>query len=207
GLCQRLSDSGGVPDTELLGRWITGSDEAAFELLMRRHAPLVLGVCRRVLDDPRDVEDAFQATFLLLLRKATAIRKSASLGSWLYKVAYRVALRARAERARAGPSTSAGLENVYARPDEDLLWRDLRPVLDEEVRGLPEKYRTPFILCHLQGKTNQEAADVMGCPLGTILSRLSWARERLRNRLTRRGLAVPTAVLVTALSRNACPAA
>ncbi|MBI1915833.1 MAG: sigma-70 family RNA polymerase sigma factor [Planctomycetes bacterium] len=207
GLCQRLHDSGGVPDAELLGRWIAGRDEAAFELLLRRHAPLVHGVCRRLLDDPRDVEDAFQATFLLLLRKATAIRNSESLGSWLYKVAYRVALRARADRARAGPSTSAGLEDVFARPDEDLLWRDLRPVLDEEVRGLPEKYRVPFILCHLQGKTNQEAADALGCPLGTILSRLSWARERLRNRLTRRGLAVSTAVLVTALSRNACPAA
>jgi RNA polymerase sigma factor (sigma-70 family) len=207
GLCQRLSDSGGVPDAELLGRWIAGRDEAAFELLLRRHAPLVHGVCRRLLDDPRDVEDAFQATFLLLLRKATTIRKSESLGSWLYKVAYRVALRARADRARAGPSTSTGLEDVLARPDEDLLWRDLRPILDEEVRGLPEKYRVPFILCHLQGKTNQEAADALGCPLGTILSRLSWARERLRHRLTRRGLAVSTAVLVTVLSRNACPAA
>jgi HlyD family secretion protein len=207
GLCRRLGDRGvGLPDAELLARWVASRDEAAFELLLHRHASLVLGVCRRMLNDPQDVEDAFQATFLLLLRKAAAVRKGESLGSWLYKVAYRVALRARGERVRPTTSSEA-LEAVCARPEEDLLWRDLRPVLDEEVRSLPEKYRTAFILCHLQGKTNQEAADTLGCPLGTVLSRLAWARERLRDRLTRRGLAVSSVVLLTVLSRNACPAA
>jgi RNA polymerase sigma factor (sigma-70 family) len=207
GLCRRLGDRGvGLPDAELLARWVASRDEAAFELLLHRHASLVLGVCRRMLNDPQDVEDAFQATFLLLLRKAAAVRKGESLGSWLYKVAYRVALRARGERVRPTASPEA-LETVCARPEEDLLWRDLRPVLDEEVRGLPEKYRTAFILCHLQGKTNQEAADALGCPLGTVLSRLAWARQRLRDRLTRRGLAVSSAVLLTVLSQNACPAA
>jgi len=207
GLCRHLGDRGvGLPDAELLARWVASRDEAAFELLLHRHASLVLGVCRRLLNAPQDVEDAFQATFLLLLRKAAAVRKGESLGSWLYKVAYRVALRARGERVRSTASAEA-LETVCARPEEDLLWRDLRPVLDEEVRGLPEKYRVAFILCHLQGKTNQEAADALGCPLGTVLSRLAWARERLRNRLTRRGVAVSSAVLLTVLSQNACPAA
>ncbi|HKB38593.1 MAG TPA: sigma-70 family RNA polymerase sigma factor, partial [Gemmataceae bacterium] len=207
GLCRRLGERGvGLPDAELLARWVASRDEAAFELLLHRHASLVLGVCRRMLDDPQDVEDAFQATFLLLLRKAAAVRKGESLGSWLYKVAYRVALRARGERVRPAASPEA-LETVCARPEEDHLWRDLRPVLDEEVRGLPEKYRITFILCHLQGKTNQEAADALGCPLGTVLSRLAWARERLRDRLTRRGLAVSSVVLLTVLSRNASPAA
>ncbi len=195
--------SSGLPDADLLDRWVAARDEAAFELLLRRHAPLVLGLCRRLLNDAQDVEDAFQATFLLLVRKARTIRRGASLGSWLYKVAYRVALRARAGRGRA----AVALDDVAARADDDLLWRDLRPVLDEEVNGLPEKYRAPFILCHVQGRTNQEAADALGCPLGTVLSRLSWARERLRARLARRGLAVTSAALAVAFSQNAAPAA
>ena len=207
-LCQRLSagSAAGLSDAELLGRWTAGRDEAAFELLLRRHAPLVLGVCRRLLPHPQDVEDAFQAVFLLLVRKATAIRRGASVAGWLYRVAYRVALRARSARPRLPCALPDDLAALPASADEELVWRDLRPVLDEEVCALPEKYRSAFVLCHLQGKTNQEAADVLGCPLGTVLSRLSWARQRLRSRLARRGLAVSTAVLGEVLARNAAAA-
>jgi RNA polymerase sigma factor (sigma-70 family) len=202
-LCRRLAEHGGLPDADLLGRWLAERDQAAFELLVRRHGPVVLGVCRRLLDHPADVEDAFQATFLLLVRKAGAIRKGDSLGSWLYKTAFRVALRARAARGRKEKAGVLALGEVPSRQDEDLEWRDLRPVLDEEVNALPEKYRVPFVLCHVEGRTNQEAADALGCPLGTVLSRLAWARQRLRSRLTRRGLAVTTTGLAAALAQSA----
>ena len=207
-LCRRLSVRGGIgaSDAELLDRWVVNQDEAAFELLLRRHGPLVLGVCRRLLHHPQDVEDAFQAVFLLLIRKAASIRQRQSLGSWLYKVAYRVALRARADRQKTAVAPAADLEALAAAPDDELLWRDLRPVLDDEVQRLPEKYRAAFVLCHLQGLTNQQAADTLGCPLGTVLSRLSWARQRLRLRLARRGLAVSAVGLATVLSDSAASA-
>ena len=208
-LCRRLSVRGGVgaSDAELLDRWVVNRDEAAFELLLRRHGPLVLSVCRRLLHHPQDVEDAFQAAFLLLVRKAASIRRRQALASWLYKVAYRVALRARADRQKTAVATAADLEALAATSDDELLWRDLRPVLDDEVQRLPEKYRAAFVLCHLQGLTNQEAADTLGCPLGTVLSRLSWARQRLRVRLARRGLAISAVGLATVLADNAASAA
>jgi len=196
-LTQKLGGAAaGLSDGQLLQRWLASRDEAAFELLLRRHGPLVLGLCRRLLRDPRDVDDAFQAVFLTLLRKASHLRDHRALAAWLYRIAYRVCLRAlKDRRADVAPLTE---DEVAARPETDeLLWRDLRPVLDAEVNALPERYRVPFVLCHLQGKTNQEAADALGCPLGTILSRLHWARERLRARLTRRGIAVSVAALTT----------
>src|SRR5262249_27726737 len=161
-------------------------DEAAFEVLLWRHGPMILGVCRRVLDHDADVEDAFQATFLLLVRKAASIQRGASVAAWLYQTAYRVALRAR-QRSRKRTVTGRS-QLVTSDPAEEVLWRDVRPVLDDEINRLPEKYRVPFIRCYLEGCTNEEAAVEMGCPVGTIHSRLSWARERLRSRLTRRGL-------------------
>src|SRR5262245_42697302 len=174
--------AGGLSDAELLERWLTQHDQAAFEVLVWRYGPLVLGVCRRLLRDG-DAEDAFQATFLALVRKAASIGRRERVGSWLYKVAYRVALRA-ARTVRTAPPLP---EVPVAGGEAEVMWRDLRAVLDEEVNRLPEKYRTAFVLCHLQGLTNAEAARALGCPLGTVLSRLSWARERLRQRLTRRG--------------------
>lgn len=201
-LTQKLSAAAGLSDGQLIERWLANRDEAAFELLLRRHGPLVLGVCRRLLRDPRDVEDAFQAVFLTLLKKAGQLRDRSALAAWLYRIAYRVCLRALGsnQRTAAGPLP---VEECVAPPEiDELLWRDLRPVLDAEVNALPERYRVPFVLCHLQGRTNQEAADVLGCPLGTILSRLHWARERLRTRLTRRGVAVSTA-LFAALTSSA----
>src|SRR5438067_4973238 len=140
----------GVSDPELLERWVAARDEAAFELLLRRHGPMVLSVCRRLLSRREDAEDAFQATFLVLVTKAGTIGKRASVGSWLYKIAVRVALRARTRAARHASNTRA--VDLPARPQSDaLLWRDVRRVLDEEVNRLPERYRAAFVLSQLEG--------------------------------------------------------
>jgi RNA polymerase sigma factor (sigma-70 family) len=193
---------GGLTDAQLLERFLARRDEAAFEVLVWRHGPKVLGVCRSVLRHEQDAEDAFQATFLILVRKGGSIGKRAAVGSWLYRVAYRVALRAKvmADK-RAAKQIHVGAE-AAAPAMNDSPGFDLRPVLDEEINLLPEKYRAPFILCYLDGKTNEEAARELGCPKGTVLSRLACARERLRARLTRRGLdlsaGLPVAVLASA---------
>src|SRR5262249_31616689 len=144
-----------------------------------------------------DAEDAFQATFLILVRKAGSLGRPELLGNWLYGVAYRTAARARAEatrrRFREVPLIDRDLPAKESTPDG--VWRDLRPVLDEEINRLPDKYRAPFVLCYLEGKTNEEAARQLGCPLGTVLSRLARARERLRLRLTSRGLTLSVGLL------------
>jgi RNA polymerase sigma-70 factor (ECF subfamily) len=198
--------AGGVTDGELLDRFRHDQDEAAFELLVWRHGPLVLGVCRRVLRRLHDAEDAFQATFLTLARKAGSISRRGSVGSWLYKVAYRLALRARARSAqrsaREQPLGNLAVPSAGLEPGEALSWQELGPILDEELAQLPERYRAAFVLCHLQGKTNQEAAELLGCPKGTILSRLSRARERLRHRLRERGLGLGPKPFLRLISEN-----
>jgi RNA polymerase sigma factor (sigma-70 family) len=201
------SDASGLTDAQLLERFASQRQETAFEALVWRHGTMVHNVCRRLLRRPQDAEDAFQATFLLLVRKAGTIHKREAVGSWLYKVAYRVALRARSAEARRARREPQGLEFPAREPEDDVLWRDLRPLLDEEVNRLPEKYRRPVVLCYLSGKTTEEAAAEMGCPRGTVLSRLAWARERLRGRLTRRGLALTAAALAAALPAKAASAA
>jgi RNA polymerase sigma factor (sigma-70 family) len=196
-------EAGALPDGELLRRWTHQRDEAAFELLVLRHGRLVLGVCQRLLGNAADVEDAFQATFLILVRKGQGISRGQALAAWLHTVAHRVALEARTRRGREGADLPA---NVAA-PDEPdgADSREVREALDEEVRRLPEKYRLPFVLCHLEGWTNEEAARELGRPVGTILSRLSRARQQLRERLARRGLA-PSAVLVPPALSTLVPA-
>jgi RNA polymerase sigma factor (sigma-70 family) len=183
-----------VPDRELLERFLKSRDEAAFELLLWRHGALVLNVCMRVLQDTHLAEDVFQLTFLTLARRAGTIARAESVGSWLYKVAYRTALRA---RTRAGTvaaldrsETEPALPGKECDPAEAAAWSELRPILDAEVNRLPEHYRSAFILCYLQGKTNEEAAQELGCPKGTVDSRLARARERLRDRLGRRGISL-----------------
>jgi RNA polymerase sigma factor (sigma-70 family) len=154
---------------------------------------MVLRVCRRILRDAHGAEDAFQATFLTLACKAGSIGKQEALSSWLYKVAYRVALRAQAGAMKRSTHEKPMVECLAAHgaePADEAAWRELGPLLDAEVRRLPEKYRAAFVLCYLEGKTNEEAAKELGCPKGTILSRLSRARERLRKRLNQRGLAL-----------------
>jgi serpin B len=193
-----------LSDSELLERFVRSRDEAAFEVLLWRHGPVVLGVCRRVLRHDQDAEDAFQGTFLTLARKAASVARAQSLASWLYKVAYRIAL---ASRARAARLATEPVEDPLAPPPpDDLLWRDLRPVLDEEVSRLPEKYRAPVLLCDLQGLTHEEAARQLGCPAGTLSVRLMRARERLRLVLTRRGLAPCAVLLATGLAERASAA-
>jgi RNA polymerase sigma factor (sigma-70 family) len=201
----RPSSGAGLADADLLERFVGSRDEAAFELLLWRHGPMVLGVCRRVLHHAQDAEDAFQATFLTLVRKAPSVARRGSVGSWLYKVALRVALAAREQRAReAAQPLDRDVSAAESTPD--LLWRDLRPVLDEEVGRLPERHRRAFVLCYLQGKTNAEAARELGIPEGTVASRLSWARRRLRSRLGRRGLTLSAAGLALGLPARAARA-
>lgn len=191
--------SAGDSDRALLERFARQRDAAAFAALVRRHGPMVLGVCRRVLHNAHDADDAFQATFLLLVHRAGTLRRPEQLGPWLHGVAHRVALKARSLALRRyrleGP-----LSDPPAPPADDLVWRDLRPVLDEAVRSLPEKYRVPFILCHLQGLTHAEAARHLGCPPGTIATRLSRAREQLRARLVRRGVTLSAGGVAAALA-------
>jgi len=194
--------AGGLSDAELLERFVLRRDAAAFEVLVWRHGPMVLGVCRHVLRHEHDAEDAFQATFLVLVRKAGSIGKRQAVGSWLFRVAYRVALRANAIAGKRAAKLKRMVEEPVAPAPPDPAWRDLRPVLDDEINHLPEKYRAPFVLCYLDGKTNEEAARELGCPKGTVLSRLAWARQRLRARLTRRGLDLSAGVPVAALVPN-----
>jgi RNA polymerase sigma factor (sigma-70 family) len=199
-------DTAATSDVQLLGRFVRQRDDAAFELLVRRHGPMVLGVCRRLLRHEQDAEDAFQATLLALARKAGSIHARTSVGSWLYKVAYRVALRAQAVARRRREGDAAGLPTL---PDPRSLpapdWAEVRGVLDDELNRLPEKYRAPVVLCYLEGLTNEEAARQLSCPAGTLKTRLAYARRLLGGRLARRGLgaAVVPAALVAATVRAA----
>jgi RNA polymerase sigma factor (sigma-70 family) len=204
-----ISRQGGcsLTDAQLLDDFVKRGEQASFEVLVWRHGTMIFNLCRRILRDSHDAEDAFQATFLVFARKASTIGKREAVGSWLYKVAYRIALRVRARGAKHGKA-HAPVDNLPARElTDEVLWRDLRPVLDEEIERLPEKYRVPFVLCYLEGHTNEAAAEQLGCPKGTILSRLARGRARLQSRLTRRGVALPMGGLVLALSQNAATAA
>ena len=195
-------------DAQLLVRYARHGDEAAFAALVRRHGPLVWGVCARVLGRGPDAEDAFQATFLVLVRKAGALRGPDALGPWLYGVASRVARKARAAGARRQGREKALAEDVpAAEAPGDVVWRDLRPVLDEEVGRLPEKYRTAVVLCYLEGLSDAEAARRLACPRGTVHSRLARARQQLQRRLSRRGVGLPTGLLAAALAAHTTPAA
>jgi RNA polymerase sigma factor (sigma-70 family) len=192
--------TGAPADELLLKRYIDERDETAFAALVQRYGPLVLGVCRRVLAHEQDAEDAFQATFMVLARKARSISRSASTGGWLYRVAYRMAIKLKGQKARRNMHAHE-LPDLPA-PDEHpgWAWREMRVVLDEEINRLPQKYRVPFILCYLDGKTNEQAAQQLACPVGTLASRLAWARKRLQGRLTRRGVSLPAGVLASALA-------
>ncbi len=210
----------GATEGELLERFVSGRDESAFEALLARHGPMVLRVCRQLLRDPNDVDDAFQATFLILVRKAGTLRRCELLGNWLYGVAYRVAMRARALSARrtarlaSAPASVASLAsergarqmNVSSSTDGDA---EASPWLVREISHLPEKYRTPILLCYMEGLTHDEAAHRLGWPLGTVKGRLARAKDLLRSRLVRRGVTLSVTALVSALverdARSAVP--
>jgi RNA polymerase sigma factor (sigma-70 family) len=178
-------------DRQLLARFLERRDPDPFDALLRRHGPMVLGVCRRALGNLHDAEDAFQATFLVLARNAASIRKHASLASWLHGVARRLAARARQARAAAArlPAAAPGRPTAPG-PAADLSWREALAALDEELEGLPERYRAPLVLCHLEGRTQDEAARHLGWSLGTLRRRLDQGRRSLRLRLLRRGVSL-----------------
>jgi RNA polymerase sigma factor (sigma-70 family) len=206
-----------LSDADLLTRFLEArgesASEAAFEVIVARHGPMVLGVCRRVLGDVHAAADAFQATFLILARKASTVRVEGSLGRWLYGVSVRVARRSRAtalaERARVRTLHRLDPVDESAPPDTPMR-DDLRAAIDEEIARLPIRYRSAVVLCHLEGLTQEQAAHRIGCPVRTIESRLHRARSRLRTALSRRGLAPITfgaASLIASTSRAEVPSA
>ena len=191
----------GSSDAQLLERFVAGRDETAFEALIARHGRAVQAVCRDVLRDPHDAEDAFQATFLILARKAGSLWVGDSLAAWLHRVARRVAVEANRRKARRRAVEKTGLDIDTARVDSPSPWRILTSVLHEEIDRLPEKYRAPIILCDLEELTRDEAAGRLGWPPGTVAGRLARARALLRDRLVRRGQAEVGGLVAVAGSR------
>jgi RNA polymerase sigma factor (sigma-70 family) len=200
-------DAPGVSDAELLERYERTHDEAAFELLVWRHSRMVLGVCRRILRDEHAVEDAFQAAFLALARRAGSIRRRQSVGGWLYRVAYRVALDSRARAARQAMREVTLVETATAErgPDAEAVGRELLQAIEAELDRLPEKYRLPLIRS-CAGETSSAIARDLGCPPGTVESWLTRARQRLRAGLLRRGVAAPAGMLAAVLAVRRAPA-
>ena len=199
---------GGLTDRQLLERFVNQSDsrsDDAFTILIERHGPMVWGVCRRLLPDEFAAADAFQATFLVLVRRARAVRVDDSVGPWLYGVSRRVAARARATSLRRRERETSGVEAV-AVPAPDPCHAEQLAILDEEIGRLPERQREALILCDLEGLPHEQAAHRLGCPVGTVESRLSRGRQRLRDRLVRRGLAPATAALWHEIAREASAA-
>jgi RNA polymerase sigma-70 factor (ECF subfamily) len=193
-----LRDGADLTDGELLECYLARRDEAAFESLLLRHGPMVLGVCRRVLRNEADAHDAFQATFLVFVRKAGSIVPRARVGNWLYGVAHKTALKAQAmNRQRRAREQQAA---PPARPPGDAM-QELLDLLDEALSRLPHKYRTVIVLCDLEERPLKEAAAHLGCPQGTVASRLARAREMLATRLARRGLVVGCGVLGVGLAQ------
>ena len=199
----------GLGEAALLRRYVVERDEAAFAALVARHGPMVLGVCRRILRDERDVEDAFQATFLVLVRRDGAIRDGDLVGRWLYGVARRVAVRARAHSARRfvhEQSVDGPIEPETALSvSRDAERRELATIVDEEVARLPSALRDPVVLCYLEGMSHDEAADRLRWPVGTVRSRMARARELLRHRLARRGVTAEGTAIAAALVRLPVP--
>jgi RNA polymerase sigma factor (sigma-70 family) len=203
-------ESDKATDAALLSRFISERDETSFAALVDRHGPLVLHVCRRVLGNLHDAEDAFQAAFLVLARKAATVYPREALTAWLHGVAYRVALKARSAKARqlrARQPLVVPPADPHSTPLDDLSARELLALVDEEVRRLPEVYRLPVLLCCLEGRSLEEAARQLGWTLGSVKGRLERGRVKLHNRLVRRGLTLSAALAAVELSRDAGSAA
>jgi RNA polymerase sigma factor (sigma-70 family) len=195
-------------DEQLLSAFTTRRDEDAFALLVRRHGPMVLHVCRRVLGQQQDAEDAFQAVFLLLARNAAGIRNKSALAGFLHGAAHRIALTAKRSAARRRKHEGAipSATGPCANPVEELSWREVRTLLDEEIARLPEKYRTVFVLCHLENLSQADAARRLGMNERSLSSRLAEARKRLSQRLARRGVELTAALAATALMQQSASA-
>jgi RNA polymerase sigma factor (sigma-70 family) len=177
-----------VPDGALLERFASAHDDATFAVIVRRHGGMVLQLCRTLLGNYADADDAFQATFLVLARRAGSIRKNSSLASWLYGVAYRTALKARAANARRKNQEAHAGARPSTGPVDELTWREAQWIIHQELARLPEKYRAPLVLCYLQGKRHEDAERLLAWPRGKLRSMLERARQRLRQRLLLRGL-------------------
>src|SRR5688572_19124816 len=190
---------GTLPDPDLVRRFAADRDPAAFAVLVRRHGPLVWGVCRNLLPADADAEDAFQATFLALVRSAGSVRQTQTLGPWLHGVAYRVAMKVRRAAARRRQREQVAAVPEPDHPVPDAAWDELQAAVHEEVCRLPEKLRLPFVLCGLQGRPQKDAAKLLGWKVGTLSGRLTLARQRLLDRLARRGVPVGVAAGATAL--------
>src|SRR5262245_17473567 len=201
-----LSERVAVTDGELLSRFVNERDEAAFESLLLRHGAMVFGVCRRILRSEADAHDAFQATFLVFLRKAGSIQPRAMVGNWLYGVAQRTSLKAKALRRMAAMSW-ADESIASCDASRDQVQAELRDLLDWELSRLPDKYRAPVVLCELEGRTIKEAAQTLDCPAGTVASRLARGRDLLARRLTRQGFVISGAALAALLTNEAASAA
>lgn len=202
-----LRDGAGMTDEQLLDSFISQRDQAAFAAVVRRHGGMVWGVCRRILRSCHDAEDAFQATFLVLARRAAVITPRALLANWLYGVAHQTALKARTTAARRKLRERQVIEMPdLAAPEQDS-WREIRPLLDQELNRLPSKYRAAIVLCDLEGKTRKEAARQLGIPEGTLSGRLTRGRTLLAKRLARHGPLISGGALATLLAQNAAAGA
>ncbi len=199
---QRSGDS----DEQLLQDFATHRDEGAFAALLRRHGPMVLHVCRRVLGHEQDAEDAFQATFLVLAQSAASLRKKTAMAGWLYGTAYRTALKAKQFAVRRRKHEEKTPARSPANPSEELLWREVQSLLDEEIASLPEKYRSVFVLCCLEDQSQTEAARQLGLKVRTASNRLAEARTRLALRLRRHGVELTAVLAAFGLAAKSTPA-
>src|SRR5262249_36774042 len=201
-----LREGAGRNDGQLLGDYLRSRDEAALAALVCRHGPMVWGVCRRVLRNHHDAEDAFQATFLVLVRKAASVVPREMVANWLFGVARQTALKARATTAKRGAREKQVTQVPEPAATDPSIREDLRPLLDQELCGLPDIYRVAIVLGDLEEKTRREAARQLGVPEGTLAARLTRGRVMLAKRLARRGLAVSGGVLAAVLAQNAASA-
>jgi RNA polymerase sigma factor (sigma-70 family) len=205
---QNMSDSSSqceLTDERLLRDYVTSQDSDAFAALVHRHGAMVFGVCRRLLQREQDAEDAFQATFLVLIRKARSLTRPKLLGNWLYGVAHRTASKIRATDIRQRKREAPMVNHPAPASDDDMLRSELRSLLDDELERLPQRYRAPLVLFYLEGKTVEEVGTTLGRPKGTILAQLARGRERLRSRLSRRGLPLSPGVFSTVLAQAVSP--
>jgi RNA polymerase sigma factor (sigma-70 family) len=193
-------------DEHLLDAFLSRRDECAFAVLVRRHGPMVLNVCRRVLGHQQDAEDAFQATFLTLAQSAGSLRKKTALTSWLYGTAYRTALKAKQALARRHKYERQAPTRPAVQPGDELTWREVRTLLDDEIARLPEKYRSVFVLCCLKSVTVAETARRLGLKKGTVASRLAESRKRLGQRLARRGVELTALLAAATLTKQSASA-
>jgi RNA polymerase sigma factor (sigma-70 family) len=201
-----LHEGAGRTDGQLLGSFIQHKDNSALAALVRRHGPMVWGVCSRMLRSHQDAEDAFQATFLILVQKAGALPDREMVGNWLYGVAHQTAVKMRALAAKRGVRERQVAVIPEPASAEQYVWNDLEPILDEELARLPEKYRVLIVLCQLEGKTLKEVARQLAIPQGTVASRLATARAMLAKRLSRRGVVLSGALLGAVVSSHASSA-